>query len=81
MNLDKEVRSVQIKLYELRKGANLTQEELARKLGLSANQYGKKERGQQEFTQDEMFLLSKFFNKSISDIFLPRKSPKRELYF
>ncbi len=72
------MRNVQIKLYELRKNADLTQIQLAKKLGISANQYGKKERGQQEFTQDEMFLLSKLFNKSISDIFLPRRSPKRK---
>lgn len=70
---------MQIKLYELRKKAGLNQADLAKKIGISVNQYGKKERGQQEFTQDEMFLLSNFFNKSISDIFLPRKSPKREL--
>ena len=69
---------MQIKLYELRKKAGLNQADLAKKIGISVNQYGKKERGQQEFTQDEMFLLSNFFNKSISDIFLPRKSPKQE---
>ena len=69
---------MQIKLYELRKKAGLNQADLAKKIGISVNQYGKKERGQQEFTQDEMFLLSNFFNKSISDIFLPRKSPKWE---
>ena len=69
---------MQIKLYELRKKAGLNQADLAKKIEISVNQYGKKERGQQEFTQDEMFLLSNFFNKSISDIFLPRKSPKRE---
>lgn len=60
---------MQIKLYELRKKAGLNQADLAKKIGISVNQYGKKERGQQEFTQDEMFLLSNFFNKSISDIF------------
>ncbi|WP_431031719.1 helix-turn-helix transcriptional regulator [Streptococcus anginosus] len=70
---------MQIKLYELRKNAGLNQIDLAKKLGISVTQYGKKERGQQEFTQDEMFLLSQFFEKSISDIFLPRKSPKRKL--
>ncbi|MCW0993111.1 helix-turn-helix transcriptional regulator [Streptococcus anginosus] len=69
---------MQIKLYELRKNAGLNQVDLAKKLGISANQYGKKERGQQEFTQDEMFLLSNFFEKPIGDIFLPRKSPKRK---
>ena len=70
---------MQIKLYELRKNAGLNQIDLAQKLGISVTPYGKKERGQQEFTQDEMFLLSQFFEKSISDIFLPRKSPKRKL--
>lgn len=64
-------------LYGLRKEKGLTQEELAKHLNISEVTYRKKELGKSEFTQDEMFSLSKFFNRQIDQIFLPRKSPKR----
>lgn len=70
---------MQILLYELRKEADLTQSDLADKLGISETAYRQKEKGQRPFTQDEMFFLGKFFNKPIQEIFLPRKSPKRKL--
>lgn len=70
---------MQILLYELRKEANLTQSDLADKLGISDTAYRQKEKGQRPFTQDEMFFLGKFFNKPIQEIFLPRKSPNRKL--
>lgn len=73
-----EVRRVQVYLLQARKEAGLTQAELANLLGISTTSYGDKERGIKEFTQDEMFFLSKFFNKNLQEIFLPRKSPKRE---
>jgi len=63
---------VQENLLILRKRHNFTQEYVARYLGISARQYGKKERGIVEFTSDEMFKLRDLFNKSIEDIFLPR---------
>lgn len=70
---------MQVLLQQLRKEAGLTQAELAKELGISEVSYRQKEKGQRSFTQDEMFFLSIFFNKSIQDIFLPRKSPKRKL--
>ena len=60
-------------LYGLRKAKGLTQKELAKKIGISELSYRNKELGKNEFTQDEMFFLSRFFNKQIDKIFLPRK--------
>ena len=67
---------MQNKLYALRKDNGITQEEMANKLGISRVSYGKKERGSSEFTQDEMFEISKIFNRTINDIFLPRTHQK-----
>ena len=61
-------------LYELRKEVkHVTQKEVADYLGISVNTYRNKEKGSSEFTQDEMFLLSSYFNMPIHKIFLPRK--------
>ena len=67
---------MQILLYKLRKEKGISQKEISSVIHISVNQYGKKERGENEFTQDEMFELSNFFKKPIAEIFLPRKSPK-----
>lgn len=63
---------MQIKLYEIRKQAKLSQEEVATHLGISRNAYGQKERGQVPFQIDEMFSLAELFDKGLEDIFLPR---------
>lgn len=65
---------MQIKLYEARKKAGLSQDEVAKKLGITRVSYGQKERGQSPFLIDEMFILSSLFNKSLEDIFLPRSN-------
>lgn len=64
---------MQTVLYGLRKERGLTQKELAQKMGISEVSYRNKELGKSEFTQDEMFFLSRFLNKQIDKIFLPRK--------
>lgn len=51
----------------------MTQEEVAKYLGITAKTYRDKEKGIYPFTQDEMFALSKLFDLSIDTIFLPRK--------
>ncbi|MFI3887617.1 helix-turn-helix transcriptional regulator [Streptococcus parauberis] len=71
---------MQILLYKIRKEKKINQEEIAKVIHISKNQYSKKERDEAQFTQDEMFELSNFFEKPISEIFLPRKSPKWELH-
>lgn len=65
---------MQIHLYNERKKRKITQEEIAHQLGISRNSYGKKERGQLPFTQDEMFTISFMFNMNMSEIFLPRSN-------
>jgi len=65
---------VQLELYNLRKNENdMTQQDVANYLGITVQTYRLKEKGRNEFTQDEMFLLSELFDKDISEIFLPRK--------
>lgn len=65
---------MQLILYNLRKNEkHKSQKEMGELLGISTNTYGSKERGQIEFTQDEMFKLSEYFGKPIEEIFLPRK--------
>lgn len=68
---------MQEKLLILRKKQGISQQELADYLKISVTSYGQKERGEKAFTLDEMFALSTFFELSISEIFLPRKSPEK----
>lgn len=63
---------MQENLYLLRKRHGYSQKDIAEYLNISVNQYGEKERGKYEFTQDEMFALSKLFDKRLEEIFLPR---------
>lgn len=64
---------MQILLMHERKKNKLTQNDLAKLLGLSAKQYGAKERSEVDFTASEMFILSDYFKMEINQIFLPRK--------
>lgn len=63
---------MQENLLLLRKRHHYSQEYVAKYLGISSTQYGYKERGLYEFTQDEMFLLRDLFNMNMEDIFMPR---------
>ncbi len=63
---------MQSKLLILRKQNSLSQDDVAKWLGITAKTYGLKERGQAPFDGDEMFILSQKFHKPIEDIFLPR---------
>lgn len=64
---------MQMTLYDLRKNVfKYSQEEMAKKLKISTKAYSEKERGIYPFNQDEMFEISKLFNKPIDCIFLPR---------
>ncbi|CZR03673.1 helix-turn-helix transcriptional regulator [Trichococcus collinsii] len=65
---------MQSRLYAMRKDKlRMTQEEIAKYLGISTLSYRNKEKGKSEFTQDEMFALSKLLDKSIDSIFFPKK--------
>ncbi|ASN70501.1 hypothetical protein 7F7_61 [uncultured Caudovirales phage] len=63
--------AMQHKLYGLRKG-KYTQDEMAKILNISRNSYINKEQSKTPFNLDEMFIISKLFNKNMEDIFLPR---------
>lgn len=65
--------NLQLVLYDLRKNQKkMTQEQMAKYLGITTKTYRSKELGNTEFTLDEMFEIAKLFNKKIDDIFLPR---------
>lgn len=64
---------MQIKLYDARKQAKLSQQEVADVLGISRNSYGQKERGDVPFNLVEMFALSGLLNASLDDLFISRK--------
>lgn len=65
---------MQIILWNLRRNEKrMTQQELADYLGIAVQTYREKEKGNAEFTQDEMFMIAKLFQKRLDDIFLPRK--------
>lgn len=66
---------MQIKLYELRKKAGMTQAEIAAKLAISEASYRSKELGHTDFKSSEMFLIADIFKKDIGDIF-SRKRPR-----
>lgn len=65
---------MQEKLIILRKKRGVTQKQLAEYLGIAEKTYGLKERGEFQFTLEEMFKLRDFFGKRIEDIFLPRSN-------
>lgn len=73
---------MQWNLIRIRKENGLTQKKMAEILGIGIDTYGKKERGILQFTQDEMFSLSRYFNLPLEEIFSPRdlgKTKKKRL--
>lgn len=70
---------MQWNLIRARKERKLSQEHLAALLGIHVTTYGMKERGELQFTADEMFTLKAFFGKKIEEIFLPRNLGDTEL--
>lgn len=63
---------MQWNLIILRKELKLNQTEMAKKLGMNKDTYGRKERGEYQFTLNEMFSISNILDKPIDEIFLPR---------
>ncbi|MGK9308845.1 helix-turn-helix transcriptional regulator [Melissococcus plutonius] len=58
-----------LNLYKARKEANLTQGELGKIIGVTAQQYGKRERGIMAITLEEASKLSKKLKIPISELF------------
>lgn len=57
------------KLLIARKERKLTQSQVAEKIGMHKQSYYKKENKVVEFTITEALLLSKFFDKSLDELF------------
>lgn len=62
---------MQEKLIIIRKNKGITQQELAKLIGISVNQYSLKEKGKYTFDCDEMFKIAEYLDMNIDDIFLP----------
>lgn len=62
---------MQRKLISWRKFKNITQKEMARRIGVDVRTYINKEHGVTQFKADEMFVIAKILGKDISEIFLP----------
>lgn len=58
-----------IKLFEERKKARVTQEQMAKSIGVSTQQYGKRERGIVSISLDEASKFSQVLDKPISELF------------
>lgn len=65
----KNLKNFGLRIQELRKKNNLTQSELAEKIGLSTNFIGMVERGERNTSVDKIFKLAKAFNVSLAQFF------------
>lgn len=65
----KNLKTFGLRIQELRKKNNLTQSELAEKIGLSTNFIGMVERGERNTSIDKIFKLAKAFNISLAQFF------------
>lgn len=63
---------MQKKLIELRKNANLSQEQMAAMIGISKSAYWRKETGRKDFNQTEMFDIRNIFRLPMEQIFLDK---------
>lgn len=66
-------------LRRLRKFHELTYEDMARMLDVDTRTYINKEQGVTQFKMNEMFIISREFNKSMDDIFLPEDFMNHEV--
>lgn len=65
----KNLKNFGSRIQELRKKNNLTQSELAEKIGLSTNFIGMVERGERNTSVEKIFKLAKAFNISLAQFF------------
>lgn len=65
----KNLKNFGSRIQELRRKNNLTQSELAEKIGLSTNFIGMVERGERNTSVDKIFKLAKAFNISLAQFF------------
>lgn len=65
----KNLKTFGSRIQELRRKNNLTQSELAEKIGLSTNFIGMVERGERNTSVDKIFKLANAFNISLAQFF------------
>lgn len=65
------MRNYKIKASRIEKG--LTQDFVAKELGIAKPTYSLKENGKRQFTQNEMVSLSKMLEKSLDELFFTKK--------
>ncbi|PLS36826.1 XRE family transcriptional regulator [Carnobacterium maltaromaticum] len=58
-----------MKLYEARKKSKLTQNDMGITIGVTAQQYGKRERGEMSITLEEAKMISDKLKKPTSEVF------------
>lgn len=69
---------MQKKLAAWRRYYNISQREMAEKLGIDVRTYINKEEGVSQFKANEMFTIARVLEKDISDIFLPTNFTEHE---
>jgi transcriptional regulator with XRE-family HTH domain len=62
------MKKIHIKIRQLRKLNELSQENIASELGLSQSQYSRRENGMMDFTVKEIIKISKLFGVGYEDI-------------
>lgn len=71
---------MQYLLDSIRRSKKITQEDMAKLLNIDVRTYQNKEKGVTQFKQNEMFIIAKFFNKKIDEIFLPINFENHEVW-
>lgn len=72
---------MQYLLDSIRRSKKITQEDMAKLLNIDVRTYQNKEKGVTQFKQNEMFIIAKFFNKKIDEIFLPTNFEDCEVWW
>lgn len=70
---------MQEKLAAIRRYHNITQKEMAELIGIDLRTYINKEKGVSQFKANEMFAISRKFQRPIDEIFLPTNFEKHEV--
>ncbi len=71
---------MQWNLYKIRKEAGDTQKELAELIGVSEESYRLKEKGNNQFKSNEMFIIAAHYGKNMEEIFLPTEYTKSKQF-
>ena len=66
-------------LIKLRLCKGITQKEMASLLDIDPRSYSLKEKGKYDFKLAEIFIIARFFNKRIEEIFLPNNIRKTDI--